>query len=193
MITGFLFSSKLIDGKKSPIDWTRFVISRVLRLVPLYLVIVLFLLLIIGLLTNFTAQEPIFRMVKRVIQWIAFTVFENPDINEVQQTWMIVAGVTWTFAYEWLFYLSLPLIGPFFYRTNRHTIILLITSSLLLFIVFHVQLSLCVFYTICKWHDCIFLCSVPCLFYFCIKKNTHWKYCSMYGFYLFTFFLILLI
>ena len=38
MITGFLFWSKLLDGRARPIDWSRLYFSRLFRLVPLYLV-----------------------------------------------------------------------------------------------------------------------------------------------------------
>ena len=37
MITGFLFWSKLLDGRVQPIDWSRLYLSRLFRLVPLYL------------------------------------------------------------------------------------------------------------------------------------------------------------
>ena len=40
MITGFLFWSKLLDGRQQPIDWSRLYLSRALRLGPLYLVAV---------------------------------------------------------------------------------------------------------------------------------------------------------
>jgi peptidoglycan/LPS O-acetylase OafA/YrhL len=39
MIIGFLFFSKLIDGRNRPIDWGRLFIFRFLRLVPLYLLL----------------------------------------------------------------------------------------------------------------------------------------------------------
>ena len=37
MITGFLFFSKLIDGRTQTIDWGKLFVSRLLRLAPLYL------------------------------------------------------------------------------------------------------------------------------------------------------------
>jgi len=141
MITGFLFSSKLIDGKKSNIDWTRLVISRILRLTPLYLAALGCLLIIVAILSDFTLNEPLLRVVKRIIHWSAFTIFENPDINKIKDTWIILSGVTWTFIYEWLFYFSLPLLGVLFYRTNYNLPILLIATCLTIFIVVKVNLS----------------------------------------------------
>ena len=40
MITGLLFWSKLIDGRSRPIDWRRLYVSRVFRLVPLFMFLI---------------------------------------------------------------------------------------------------------------------------------------------------------
>lgn len=111
MITGFLFYSKLLNAKGKPIDWLRLFVSRVLRLTPLYLVAVGFIFLSVYILSNGALREPAGKLLVSAIRWIGFTVIGGPDLNGVERTWMSVAGVTWSLKFEWLFYLSLPLLA----------------------------------------------------------------------------------
>ena len=111
MITGFLFFSKLIDGRAKKIDWSRLFISRFLRLVPLYVFVMLLLLLIVFYLSRGMLREPLPVLIKGFAVWLGFTFLGNPDLNGVAATWLIVGGVTWTLPYEWFFYLSLPLLA----------------------------------------------------------------------------------
>lgn len=108
MITGFLFFTKLIAGRTRPLDWGRLYISRVLRLVPLYCVVLCFLFAIVTILSAGTVRVPAVRLTGQVIKWMTFTILGAPNINGVGETTAIVAGVTWTLAYEWFFYLCLP-------------------------------------------------------------------------------------
>lgn len=109
MITGFLFFSKIQQGKHSGIDWLRLYVSRFLRLMPLYAVAITVLLIIVFFVSDFTINEPARRILKHIFRWIGFTIFDAPDINAVTNTWIIIAGVTWSLPYEWFFYLLLPL------------------------------------------------------------------------------------
>jgi len=45
------------------------------------------------------------------MRWLFFTILGNPDLNHVDGTYLIVAGVTWSLPYEWFFYLALPLLA----------------------------------------------------------------------------------
>lgn len=108
MITGFLFFSKLIDGRTRQIDWTKLYVSRILRLVPLYLVFVSGLLLVVASLSKGIWNEPIPQLCSEIARWLGFTVLGSPDINGIQNTATIVAKVTWSLRYEWIFYFSLP-------------------------------------------------------------------------------------
>jgi len=111
MITGFLFYNKLLDSRVRGIDWGKFFVSRVLRLAPLYL----FLLLCIGAIVAYQSQgvlnEPILVIVKSLIKWLSFTILGAPDLNHLKDTWVIIAGVTWSLPYEWFFYLALPVLA----------------------------------------------------------------------------------
>jgi peptidoglycan/LPS O-acetylase OafA/YrhL len=111
MITGFLFFSKLLEGRTQEIDWGKLYISRVLRLGPLYLLVVFLVFIIVAYMSHSTLQEPLWRLAKEVLHWLGFTLLGAPDLNHIKNTRYIVAEVTWTLQYEWVFYCSLPVLG----------------------------------------------------------------------------------
>lgn len=111
MITGFLFFSKLIDAREFGIDWGKFFVSRLLRLVPLYLFAMVLLFFVITYISNGTFYEPLPTILKNALKWLTFTILGSPDLNGIDYTSKIVAGVTWTLPYEWLFYMSLPVLA----------------------------------------------------------------------------------
>jgi peptidoglycan/LPS O-acetylase OafA/YrhL len=111
MITGFLFFSKILNGKTKEIDWLRLYVSRFLRLMPLYSIAMIALLIIVFILSGGNFHEPISVLVLEVIRWMSFTVLGAPDINGVKGTSLILAGVTWSLPYEWFFYLLLPVLA----------------------------------------------------------------------------------
>lgn len=111
MITGFLFFSKLLDGRQRGIDWIRLYVSRVLRLVPLYLVVMLAMGGVVLVLSGFRLRQPLPALADSLLHWLSFTALGFADINGVKDTFIIVAGVTWSLAYEWLFYLVLPVLA----------------------------------------------------------------------------------
>lgn len=111
MITGFLFFSKIIDGRAKNVDWTKLFISRILRLAPLYFFMVLILFLIIAIISKGILNEPAPVLFKNLIRWLSFTILGAPQINGIKNTSQIVAGVTWSLPFEWFFYLSLPLMA----------------------------------------------------------------------------------
>lgn len=110
MITGFLFFSKLLDSRSRPIDWVRLYVSRVLRLTPLYFFVVGLLVLVVAIVSDFALREPLPNVLRQIVCWSSFTVLGGPDINGVERTPLILAGVTWSLPYEWMFYLILPLL-----------------------------------------------------------------------------------
>ncbi len=110
MISGFLFFSKLIEGRARTIDWGALFVSRILRLTPLYLVSV-FLLVALVLYVSGGLKEPAGTFAHGVMRWVTFTFMGAPDLNRIENTWRMVAGVTWSLPYEWFFYLSLPVLA----------------------------------------------------------------------------------
>ncbi|HCL4171192.1 TPA: acyltransferase [Pseudomonas aeruginosa] len=105
MITGFLFTHKLLQSKNRPIDWLQLYISRFMRIYPAYIFAIAIMFTIAFFMTGYTLHESVLSLLKKTIQWGAF---RTPDINGLVETRRIMAGVTWTLPYEWLFYLCLP-------------------------------------------------------------------------------------
>lgn len=109
MITGFLFFSKLIDGRTKSIDWAKLFVGRFLRLVPLYLFFVFLVFLLVAYVTKGILNEPIANLIKAMIRWLGFTILGAPRLNAIDGTTLTsIAGVTWSLPYEWFFYFSLP-------------------------------------------------------------------------------------
>jgi len=111
MVTGFLFCTKLLDSRHRPVDWLQLYVSRLLRLVPLYAFAMAAMLLMVAALTGFELRVPVWVLVKQVVHWLLFTFLQAPDINGLQDTGYLVAGVVWSLQYEWVFYFVLPLLA----------------------------------------------------------------------------------
>ncbi|CAI8754297.1 exopolysaccharide production protein ExoZ [Pseudomonas sp. IT-P2] len=121
MITGFLFWSRLLaQGRQH--DWLAFGISRVFRLYPLYLPLMLAVFVTVFYLQNWQLKEPVSQLFKQGLLWLTF---DRPDVNQYPQTGMLISNVTWTLAYEVFFYLALPLAAVVFvYRGNWLQVVL---------------------------------------------------------------------
>jgi peptidoglycan/LPS O-acetylase OafA/YrhL len=111
MITGFLYFSRLIDGRTRRIEWGRLFISRFLRIVPLYLFLIFLLLLVVAYVSHGMLNEPFPKLLNGIARWVGFTIFGTPDLNSVKHTPTIVSDVTWPLPYLLFFYFSLPLVA----------------------------------------------------------------------------------
>ncbi len=116
MITGFLFWDRLLKQQQS-FDWRGFAISRVFRLYPLYLPLLLAVTLTAFYLQDWAAQDSPLQLLK---QWLLWLTFNRPDINQVSGTGNLISNVTWTLTYEVYFYLALPLLGMIFIYRGSH-------------------------------------------------------------------------
>lgn len=94
MITGFLFFGKVLESRRKPIDWLRLYVSRCLRILPLYLLVIFAGILVIALIRYSGWVQPMPK------PW-----------HEKSLTGLFTAGVTWTLGYEWKFYYALPLLA----------------------------------------------------------------------------------
>ncbi|MCU0071720.1 acyltransferase [Pseudomonas koreensis] len=121
MITGFLFWSRLLaQGRQH--DWLAFGISRVFRLYPLYLPLMLAVFLTVFHMQDWQLKDPVSQLLKQGLLWLSF---DRPDVNQYPQTGMLISNVTWTLAYEVFFYLALPLAAlVFVYRGNWRQVVL---------------------------------------------------------------------
>ena len=111
MITGFLFYSKLIDGRAKRINWRALYVSRVFRLAPLYVFVVALMFAVVAILSGGRMVGSVPALFLQLVRWLSFAILGQPDINGIGHTFTIVAGVTWSLAYEWFFYLSLPILA----------------------------------------------------------------------------------
>ena len=106
MITGLLFWSKLLDSRARPIDWRRLFVSRLLRLLPVF-VFMLAVMMAIGVAAygpRLRVSLP--RLGLQTLQWLTFTIAGMPAINRWPAS--MIGGAAWSLPYEWWFYLSLP-------------------------------------------------------------------------------------
>lgn len=117
MITSFLFFTKLLNSTKAGIDWKSLYISRIYRLVPLYVFSLICVFSIAAILSGGKLVDPPLTLIKNVAQWVTFTFFGDPDLNGVKATNLIIAGVSWSLPYEWFLYFSLPVFA-FFLRVK---------------------------------------------------------------------------
>lgn len=118
MITGFLFWKKMLRATGS-IRWAELYVGRLFRIAPMYLVVVAIMLCIVFAHTGFRLSVPGDQLAISILQWLALGAIDTQsDVNGFRAT-HILAGVTWTIAYEWAFYASL-LITSFFARGKRH-------------------------------------------------------------------------
>jgi len=106
MITGFLFWGQVLRARGRP-RWHALYIGRLWRIAPMYLFVVLVMLVIVFARTGFRLHEQASVVVASVLQWLALGMIDaQPDVNGVRAT-HVLAGVTWTIWYEWIFYASL--------------------------------------------------------------------------------------
>lgn len=126
MITAFLFFSKMLQAQGGGFDFIRLYISRLFRLVPLYLFAMLLMFAIVAILSKGELQESLFVLIKHIFVWVCFTFKGNPDINRVPHTSLIIAGVVWSLRYEWYFYCLLPVFAVFL-RIRASAIYLLLS------------------------------------------------------------------
>lgn len=127
MITGFLFWTKVITSN-GQINTTNFFKSRINRLVPLYFFHVLIITILACSVNEFQLFERPIILAKNILSWLAFGILGQPDINQAHHTFTIDAGVVWTLAYEWTFYVALPLLACFWRGRSFFLIIFVIFS-----------------------------------------------------------------
>ena len=121
MITAFLFWGRLVE-KGRQYDWLSFAVSRVFRLYPLYLPLLLLVIGSVFYMQDWTLKDTPQAVASQILAWL---VFDRPDINQYPQTGGLISNVTWTLAYEVFFYMALPLFGMvFLYRSNWRQVVL---------------------------------------------------------------------
>ncbi|PYY72557.1 acyltransferase [Pseudomonas jessenii] len=106
MITGYLFFGKVY--KKNP-EWGVMLRSRLQRIMPLYIFVVSVVFVISLMETGFVVEVS--GIVKELVRW---ALFSGVSFNGFADSFLMTARVPWTLRYEWLFYLSLPIVAAVF-------------------------------------------------------------------------------
>lgn len=124
MTTSYLFIGKIINYDN--IKWKDIYISRIFRIYPLYLIVVL---LIITFYYIFCNVPDIYTLIIGIIRWGAFQGVNIGDFDAKR----VIAGVQWTLVYEAIFYMSLPVIHMVLRRKyNMGNLIFSLISALVI-------------------------------------------------------------
>lgn len=123
-ITGILFSNKILFSPE--IDWTSFFKKRLLRLLPAYVLAATLAIFVALLLTRFNTLniKDVFSSLPNIF---AFGLLPLPNINGFALNRLI--GVNWSLAYEWRYYVMLPI----FFVMIRNLPIFLIAFVIIIF------------------------------------------------------------
>src|SRR5271166_2382398 len=127
MITAFLFWSRVL-ARGTSIDWVEFFLSRLYRLYPTYLLMLGLVVIAVLVLTWSDRHGFDARLMKPMLGWLLM--LGAPDLNGLPHTELLVAGVTWSLRYEWLFYLALPFLAFVAGRSRRPLAALLSAGAL---------------------------------------------------------------
>jgi peptidoglycan/LPS O-acetylase OafA/YrhL len=130
MITGYLFTGKLLRAGPARIDWLRLYESRVFRIYPLYLLALAAVSLAVFAASQWRVDVSPVQILADYFKW---AVFHGGTINGFADTKIVIAQVDWTLKYEWLFYLALPLVALAF--RFRHGMAAMLVICLVLYAV----------------------------------------------------------
>lgn len=108
MVTGYLFWQRLVIAR-GRIDWTRLYISRVFRIGPMFL-----LASAVAILVSLQGGRHVHIGLTLLAKQIGYYLFIGmlPAVSvRGYDTNLVLAGVTWSLQYEWIFYAILPVLA----------------------------------------------------------------------------------
>jgi peptidoglycan/LPS O-acetylase OafA/YrhL len=112
-LTGYLFWMKAL--RQPRIETASYLRARLKRLGPVYALAVCVIFLLVGMRSGFALHTSPLALVGNMFRWLFFGL-QMPDINRVHDTSKMIAMTPWTLAFEWAFYLLLPLMAFYFAR-----------------------------------------------------------------------------
>lgn len=135
MITSFLFVSQLLKSRETGYNWKALAISRFFRIFPLYYFILFIFFIIVFIISSWTIRVPHGQLFQEIKDWLLFTIERSTNVNNVQNTFLIGAGVAWSLAYEWLFYFSLPIISLFILKKRKKLWTIAISAAFIFYFI----------------------------------------------------------
>ena len=119
MVTGYLFWSRLIAEAGRP-SWLRLYIGRVFRIGPLYLVAAGAMVMVAFAAAGGHLIVVPGQFAREVGVWLTLGLVQGGNVNGYPGGSLLLAGVTWTLRYEWMFYIALPFAALAARRTWSH-------------------------------------------------------------------------
>lgn len=104
-ITGCLFARKLLPAQN--VDWPLFFVRRIQRLVPAYVVAVLATIVVAALFSH-VDRHFVASALDAIPRMMAFGFYPLPRVGAFETSRLL--GMSWTLAFEWRFYVVLPLV-----------------------------------------------------------------------------------
>lgn len=132
MITAFLFTRHIIGRE---LDWKALYIKRIFRIFPLYLLSVAIVFSFAFSLSATWTTSPA-ETLKAVGRWL---MFQQSNINGIEHSSTLIAGVVWTLAYEAVFYCFLPILALLFRKQGPKWIYILPLLAFAYFKYFHMS------------------------------------------------------
>ena len=119
LLASTLFYGRLLDARGRSFDWLRLLVSRLMRLAPVYLLAMGLMLAVLAFATahqiDGAGRGIVLRSWSDILGatavWLCFSVLGMPAIDAYMNTPLITAAVTWTMPLELTFYLLLPLLA----------------------------------------------------------------------------------
>ena len=108
MITAYLFWSRIVR-QRGQLDWTALLIGRVFRIGPVYVSAILAMCAYIAVADGFVLKTSPAALFDQVASYMALALLNADNVNGFPQTWLLLAGITWSLRWEWYFYASLLL------------------------------------------------------------------------------------
>lgn len=180
IITSFLFFGKFLDCNFKNFNWKNFLISRIFRLLPMFIfygIIATFLYFVVNN-NKILGYEKITNYLKFFLKLFDFSILEI-DKNEIYN----VFGILWTLKIEYYFYLSLPLIFLLYKVIKSQKIASMIFIGILVLLDFYE-------YGIYSFAICYFLLGMLASFIVRDKKFTLFFLRKDVGFLIMAIFLI---
>jgi peptidoglycan/LPS O-acetylase OafA/YrhL len=123
MVTAFLFWGRVLE-RRGRLDWGGFLIGRLWRLYPAWLLAFAGVLLAVLASAGFRWRQPLGETLRGLGAWLLFAYPAPADLDGFVGTGRLLAYAAWSLPYEVLFYAVLPLAAMLAFRAVRPGVVL---------------------------------------------------------------------